>query len=277
VSIERRPVYIPVERLVEESVSIVKAAQDKNVCIRILGGLAVYIHSDKDEECRRLQLSLGRLGEGKPPFTDLDVIGYNKQWKQIREVLEKGCKLRPDRMVNALFGDRRLVYFHPTSGFPIDVFFDALEYSHIIGFGEYPDNARLLADFPTLSLADITLEKLQIHEINKKDLIDLMVLFLGHDVSAGEEADKIDGSYVSAALCEDWGFWFDATNNLGLVRKLGEEFAGTGKLSQAQWSTIRGRVETLMRAIEDREKTPDWKLRAEVGTSKQWFREITDL
>jgi hypothetical protein len=276
-SIERRLVDIPVEQFVEESVSIVKAAQERDVCIRILGGLAIYIHSDKSEECRRLQLSLGRLGEGKPPFTDLDVIGYNKQWKQIREVLEKGCQLRPDRMVNAIFGDRRLVYFHPRSRFPIDVFFDALEYSHIIRFGEYPDNARLMADFPTISLADIALEKLQIHEINKKDLIDLMVLLLGHEVSQGSEPDKIDAGYVSAPLSDDWGFWYDATNNLGRVRKLGEEFAADGRLDRSQWSTISGRIDALLKVIADKEKTPDWKLRAEVGTSKPWFREITDL
>lgn len=276
-SLERSPVQIPADQLLAESVSIVKAAEEKDVCLRIMGGLAIYAHSAENEECKRLQVSLGRLGEGAPPFTDLDLIGYNKQWKQIRDVLEKGCKLKPDRMVNAIFGDRRLVYFHPTSRFPIDVFFETLEFSHILRFGDFPGHARLRLDFPTLTLADITLEKLQIHQINRKDLIDLMVLLLGHEVSQGTQPNAVDVKYIAGVLADDWGFWYDATNNLSQLKELGARFVAENKLTADQWNTISGRVGALTGAIEAEQKTPDWKLRAEVGTSKPWFREVADL
>lgn len=276
-SLERGPVSIPPDQLLAESIAIVQAAEAKGVTLRIMGGLAIYAHSVDNEECKRLQLNLGRLGDGKPPFTDLDLIGYDKQWKQIRDVLEKGCQLRPDRMVNAIFGDRRLVYFHPKSRFPIDVFFETLEFSHVLRFGEFPGHARLRLDSPTLTLADITLEKLQIHDINKKDLIDLMVLFLGHEVSEGGQPNTVDAKYIAQVLADDWGFWYDATNNLSHLRTLGAEFVGGGRLTSDQWSAINGRVNELTGAIEAEPKTPDWKLRGEVGTSKPWYREVTDL
>ena len=76
--------------------------------------------------------------------------------------------MKPDRMVNALYGGGRLVYFHPTGKFPIDVFLDKLEYSHNVSFGEYQKNGRLELDSPTLDLAEYHAEKLQIHQINKK-------------------------------------------------------------------------------------------------------------
>jgi len=276
-SLERTPVNIPPEQLLAESIEIVKAAEAKDVTLRIMGGLAIYAHSMENEECKRLQLTLGRLGEGKPPFTDLDLIGYSKQWKQVRDVLEKVCSLRPDRMVNAIFGDRRLVYFHPKSRFPIDVFFETLEFSHILRFGEFPGHARLKLDSPTLTLADITLEKLQIHDINRKDLIDLMVLFLGHEVSMGTQPNAVDLEYIAHVLSDDWGFWYDATNNLVHLKTLGAKFVEENRLAPDQWKTIGGRVDALTRAIEAAPKTPDWKLRAEVGTSKPWYREVGDL
>ena len=276
-SLERSPVQIPAEQLLAESISIIKAAEEKNVVLRIMGGLAIYAHSAENEECKRLQISLGRLGDNKPPFTDLDLIGYNKQWKQIRDVLEKGCGLRPDRMVNALFGDRRLVYFHPKSRFPIDVFFETLEFSHTLRFGEYPGHARLQLDYPTLTLADIVLEKLQIHHINKKDLIDLLVLFLGHDISEGMKPNTVDAKYIAGVLSDDWGFWYDATNNLSHLKELGGKLAEESKLSHDQWAVIRERIGALSNAIEVQEKTPAWKLRAEVGTTRPWYQEISDL
>jgi hypothetical protein len=276
-SLERSPVQIPAEQLLAESISIVEAAKEKDVILRIMGGLAIYAHSAESEECKRLQLSLGRLGENKPPFTDLDLIGYNKQWKQIRDILEKGCGLKPDRMVNALFGDRRLVYFHPKSRFPIDVFFETLEFSHILRFGDYPGHARLQLDYPTLTLADIVLEKLQIHQINRKDLIDLMVLFLGHDVAQGTQLNAVDAKYIAGILADDWGFWYDATNNLSHLMNLGPSLVQENKLSPEQWETIGRKVNALTGAIEAEQKTPDWKIRAALGTSKPWYREVDDL
>ncbi len=276
-SIERRPVTIETEKFLTESLAIVEAAQKKNIIVRILGGFAIYIHSDKCSECRTLQLSLGRLGEGKPPFTDLDLAGYNKQWNQVKNLFEKDCKLKPDRMVNALYGGNRLVYFHPQENFPIDVFFDKLEYSHNVNFGEFKKNGRLELDYPTLCLADLVLEKLQIHQINKKDLIDILVLLLGHDVVSEQKPDSIDAGYIASILADDWGFWYDATNNLSHATELGRQFVNEGKISQSNWQVMSSKLDELLHIIANREKTPRWRVRERVGTKKPWFTEVQDF
>ncbi len=276
-SIQRKPVTIQNEQFLAESLAIVEAAQKKNIVIRVLGGFAIYIHSDKCPECRMLQLGLGRLGAGKPPFTDLDLAGYNKQWNDIKSLFEKDCKLKPDRMVNALFGGNRLVYFHPTSNFPIDVFFDKLEFSHDVTFGEFKKNGRLELDYPTLDLADLVLEKLQIHQINKKDLIDILVLLLGHELTMEFKPDCIDAGYISGVLSDDWGFWYDATNNLKSTAELGMQFVNEQKIPQESWKIMKQRLDQLNQIIAEREKTPKWKIREKVGTKKPWFTEVGDI
>lgn len=276
-SLERRPVSIPLDQFMTESLAIVKAAEKSGVLLRVLGGVGIYMHSDKTPECRDIQVGFDRLGEGKPPFTDLDLIGYNKQWKEIVTVLEKNCKLKPDRMANALFARTRLVYFHPMSKFPIDIFLDKLEYSHDVTFGEYPNNARLSLDYPTISLADLMLEKLQIHEINRKDLIDLIAILLGHEIVLDAKDDAIDAKHIAVSLANDWGFWYDATNNLKSVKQLCEQLHDEKKIVRDQWTTVSQRVDSLLDIIDQETKTLAWKLRERVGANSPWYREVTDL
>jgi len=255
---------------------IVEAAKNNEVVIRILGGFAIFIHADHCSDCRQLQMSLGRLGEGKPAFTDLDLIAYSKQWNKVRDVLESKVHLRPDRMINALYGSTRLVYYHPKENFPVDVFFDKLDFSHEVPFGEYK-KGRLELDYPTLGLADLMLEKLQVHAINRKDLIDMIVLLLGHDLSEEESTDRINAKYISRTLADDWGFWYDAVQNLGHVKSLGKQLLEEGKMRENHWKEVEGRIARLESAIEVESKTEDWKVRSRVGTSKQWYKEVTDL
>jgi len=264
------------DQFLAESVAIVEAAQKNDVVVRILGGFGIYVHADHCSQCRHLQTSTDRLGKGNPPFTDLDLAAYGKQWNKVREVLERNAHLRPDRMINALFGTSRLVYYHPKDNFPIDVFFDKLDFSHEVSFGEHK-RGRLELDYPTLGLADLLLEKLQVHDINRKDLIDMIVLLLGHDISEDESKDRINAKHVSRILASDWGFWYDAIQNLGHVKSLGKQIHEEGKLDGNQWKEVEGRVARLEAVMEREPKTEEWKVRSRVGTSKRWYREVTDL
>jgi hypothetical protein len=274
---ERSAVTIETSEFLAESLALVEAANKRNITLRILGGFAIYIHSDKCLECRRLQLNLGRLGVGKPAFTDLDLAAYNKQWNDVKGFLEKERKLKPDRMSNALYGRNRLIFFHPVANFPIDVFFDKLEFSHTVSFGEFKKNGRLELDYPVLNLADLLLEKLQIHQINRKDLIDILVLLLGHEVSPEKKEDCIDAGYVAGILSDDWGFWYDASNNLALTRELGRQLVSEQKIPQEGWQIVSNRLNQLDEIIGKREKTPRWKVREKVGTKKPWYTEVSDI
>ena len=274
---QKTPVRISDEEFLKESLNVVEEAKKRGVVLRILGGFGVFVHADHSEEARALQRNLGRLGAGGPTFTDLDLGGYAGQWKNIKNVLEGVLHLEPDRMVNALYGNVRLVYSHPVYHYPVDVFLDKLEFSHTVPFGQYGKNGRLELDYPTLDLADIVLEKLQIHQLNRKDMIDIMCLLLSHDVKPATEPQVVDGGYIARMLAEDWGFWYDATNNLKLTHDLGLSLKAEGKISESSWTVIDGRINLLRSMIDSQEKSKNWKKREKDGTKKAWFKEVSDL
>jgi len=272
-------VTLPPEEFVKETIEIVKKAQEKGVIIRILGALAVYIHSSHDNEALELFNKLKRL-EGGLIFTDLDLIAYSKQRKEIMDFFEKTLGFKCDPYVKALFGGRRLIYYHPKNLYHVDIFFDKLEFSHDIYFGEKPGAGSLELDFPTISLAHIVLEKLQIHKINWKDLVDLAVLFKAHKL-CGEIGEKnkecIDEEVIASILCDDWGFWYDAVNNLNKLKQILDNAVKEGKINSEIANIIQTRIDKLLNYIDSKPKTKNWIKRSKIGTSKPWYREVEEL
>jgi hypothetical protein len=260
----------------KEALQIVERAKANDICLRILGALAVYISSLDNAECTSLFLSLGRLGEGNPLFTDVDLAGYRKQRKQIVKLFEE-MQFKPMGMLNVIYGDKRLIYSHPNGSYSMDIFLDKLEFSHDVSFGKEPSKGRLELSYPTVSLADIVLEKLQIHRINRKDLVDLVVLFLGHDISEGSDSKAVDGRYITNVLSNDWGFWYDASMNLGKVKTLVEQFLPIGKITDNQSKVILERVDQLSQLLEGASKTKNWEKRSKVGTKKPWYRDVDEV
>ena len=269
-------IALPEEEFLNECLELVRKAQEKNIIIRILGALAVYIKSENCPRCRELHRSLGRLGEGVM-FTDLDVMTYKKQRKDVKKFLEKELGYVGDRYVNTMFGGKRNIYYHPKNYFYVDVFFSKLEFSHDVNFGEKPGKGRLELDYPTITLTDIVLEKLQIHEINKKDLIDLIVLFLGHGFSEKDEKDKVNAKYIAKILADDWGFWYDATNNLNKVKQIARKFTDEGKMKEEEYNTVAKKVNELLEYIENEPKTKNWVKRSRTGTKKLWYRVVEEV
>lgn len=259
-----------------EALRIVETAELRKVYLRILGSLAVYASSLDKSDCIAAFNSLERTETGEPAFKDVDLAGYGKQKKEINKVFED-LKFRPDIMINALFGNRRLTYYHPRNIFHVDVFLDKLEFSHDVRWGDNPGSGRLSLDNPTLAAEDLVLGKLQIHDVSRRDLVDLVVLFIGHEVTESGGNSHIAGGYVASVLSEDWGFWYDATTNLSKVESLVLEFQSSGKLAQERAEKALGGIRSLKAIVERAPKTDKWKSRARAGTSKPWFREVEEV
>lgn len=266
------------EDFLKDATAIVERAQSRGLYVRFIGALAVYVHSLDTPDTLRVFKSLARLGEGRPMFTDLDLVLYSKQRNDVTKLLEE-LGFKPDNMANMMFGGRRLIYYHPQNKYPVDLFLNKLEFSHDVNFGEKPGSGRLELDYPTITLEDIVLEKLQIHQINRKDVVDLVVLFMGHDL--GELAGKnvIDGGHISRTLSEDWGFWYDATRNLASVTTLVHELASSnpGAITAEQNGIITERVFRLRKMIDATPKTKGWEKRAKIGTSKPWYKDVDEV
>ncbi|MEB3860411.1 MAG: hypothetical protein LRS43_04295 [Desulfurococcales archaeon] len=257
--------------MVEKAVGIVEKASSKGVTLRLLGALAVFVRVRDCSECLEAMVSLERLGTGSL-FTDIDLAGYSKQRKHIRRFFEEELGFEPDFYVNRLFGDRRLIFQDPRDGVKVDVFLDKLEFSHDVVL-----KGRLEMDYPTIALDDLILEKLQIHEINWKDLVDLAVLFARYDVCREPSRDCINGKRIASILADDWGFWYDAMSNLERLERLLEKSVASGRVSGSLASRVSDRVARLKTMISEEPKTKKWVKRSKIGTSKPWYRRVEEV
>jgi hypothetical protein len=149
----------------------------------------------------------------------------------------------------------------------IDVFFDQLPYNHPIDY-----RGRLEFHPYCVSLTDLLLQKLQIVQINDKDLKDAMLLFLAAPLGETDQG-MINVRYVARLFADDWGFYCTATMNLAKIRAAA---AGVAALSDEQQRTICDKADRLLHRIEQEPKSGKWKKRAQVGTKKPWYNEVSD-
>lgn len=272
-----KTVHLPEAEFCAQSVDLVTRARDAGIPLRILGAMAVYIHSGHRAGMLDRYRALERLGPGRPIFTDLDVVGYADRQKDTARFFEDTLKFAADFHVNALFSGRRNVFRHPQGLFDVDVFYDLLSFSHDVRFRDSASGDRLELDFPTITLADIVLEKLQIHQINRKDLVDLFMLLSGHDVTPGPQPDAVDGGHVARTLSADWGFEYDARSNLHKLQGLTLHLAGEGRASDGEQAHVTAGVDRLIQFLDHEPKTKEWLKRAKKGTSKPWFSEVDEI
>src|SRR5438046_10330548 len=97
------------EEFLREARKIVDAANAEGTALRMLGSLAIYAHSLHFPEGISLFHRVGRVREGAPLFTDLDLMGYASQARSISTVVE-GLGFRPDRRIHGVFGAGRPGY-----------------------------------------------------------------------------------------------------------------------------------------------------------------------
>src|ERR1700761_317601 len=168
-----------------EAVMLVQGAVGAGLKLRLLGGLGVRVLCpDFPPRLRAGQdMDLACGGKGRR-----DVVGY----------LEKsGCV--PDKMFNSLNGDRQM-YFIAPSGRPIDVMVDRLVMCHTLDFRSSLRNSSL-----TLDPADLLLSKLQIIELNAKDVHDITHLLAGLPVGDSSSGPFIDVVRFREMVGSDWG------------------------------------------------------------------------
>lgn len=227
-----------------------------------MGALAIRLHSPR---YAGLHEKLKRLGDRE--FTDIDFMTLGKHRRGIRKVLEaQGYEINQPML--RLFGYKRHIYDKPKSGISLDVFFDKLEMCHTIDFTK-----RLEVDYPTISLADLLLEKTQIVEINEKDLKDSIVLLRAHDVGESDK-DLINAKYIAELLAKDWGFWYTATTNL---KKLKESLVRYDVLTDEDRKDVSEKIRKILEYVEKEPKTMGWKWRARIGQKKKWYREVEEV
>ena len=239
---------------------IISEAEGRNVTLRIMGGAAIRMHCPEQIEL------YGRLK--RVPKHDMDFVTY-KQFRPITKKLFMDLGYEPyiSLMLTGATGRHRQIFNDKEGNKAIDVFLGKLEMCHVIDFKD-----RLEVDSPTVPLAELFLQKIQVVQTNEKDIQDLIILLIGHDVGKGDK-DEINAGYVAKVLGNDWGFYYTATQNLTKLT----EFLDKYELSKREKELVLDRINKLKGLIEAQPKTLQWKIRAKVGTSKQWYNKVEEV
>jgi hypothetical protein len=242
---------------VERALDLVEKAAAKGIELRILGSLAYRLH------CPR---NLALFEAMKRDLTDIDFAARGDQRRDVRQFLaDLGFEIDQDLLVTT--EGKRYAFQDPGTGLVVDVFFDELYFCHPI-----PLRDRLALDSPTITPTDLLLEKMQIVEINPKDIKDSLVLLLEHDLQTDVQ-DAIDADYISGLLADDWGFSYTVTTNL---TRLAREATDDGWLDASQARVVGDRIDALLASMEAAPKSTRWRLRARVGTRKRWYQEVAE-
>jgi hypothetical protein len=249
--------YPKPEVFLSEGRRIVDAAREAGLAMRVMGPLALHYYFPEQVD---LYARLERLGERY--FTDIDFVADGKSGGKMKGLMEK---LGYECDVNTLMmtGKTRQIYYGGAVPM-IDVFLDKLDYCHEVDFKN-----RLGFDDYCISLTDIALQKLQIWEINGKDLKDLEFLMTVADIGE-DDAHKVNRAYVAKRLADDWGFWYTATTNLGRVKA---HVDGVAAFDDSQKAHIKQRCDEVAARIEAEPKTKNWQKRAKKGTDKIWYNQ----
>lgn len=243
----------------DEANRIVNLSKEKSIPLRVIGACAIAIHSGEYENS--LYDKLNRQ------LSDLDFMTTATKDKTKTFFTQLGYV--PRGRFLSIMEEVRHIYDNKDTGLTVDVFFNELNMCHKIDFRD-----RLLVDYPTISLADILLEKLQIVKISMKDVQDVIILMRGHDVSVDDE-DRVNSRYIARLLSDDWGFYYTVTLNLAKIR---EQFLPTIlDLTEDDKNVVNTRIEKLLVVIENEPKSLRWKMRAKVGPRKIWYQEVEEV
>jgi hypothetical protein len=246
------------DRFENEVKRIVQAGQEAGVILRILGSLAFQAH------CPRfgyLQEAMGRA------YTDIDFAGYGREARSVRELLA-GLGYAEEQEVFVVSEGSRAIFNNPTLQMHVDVFYEKLDFCHVI-----PWNGRLEVDALTIPLAEMLLEKMQIVQINEKDVIDTIMLLLEHPLGDLDQ-ETINMQRVAALCGADWGLWRTLTMNLGKVKTLAQ---GYPQLQADEKARVAEQVEAALARIEAEPKTLAWRLRARVGDRVKWYKDVDEV
>jgi hypothetical protein len=237
----------------EEAKRILDEAKRRGIILRLFGGVAVKYHCPSATH-RSLQRS----------YPDLDFFGKGKQGREIRKLF-MDLGYQPNQRFNALHGATRLIFGDEKNQRVVDIFLDIFKMCHTLRLGD-----RLTFDDYTIPISDLLLTKLQVVEINEKDIRDLIAILRDHNVVdrvARGEKEVIDAGYISALCADDWGLCKTISLTLGKILT----FLPKYELEPEAQQVLETRINKLLHAIETVPKSFRWKLRDKIGEKKRWY------
>jgi len=237
----------PLADPVAEGRRIAEAAAERGIPLRVLGGVAIALTCPS---ARRPPLAR--------EYADIDLTSVGGAKKDVIDLLES-LGYAGDKEFNILHGHRRLYLWDERNQRQVDVFVDEANLCHRIDLKRRIDKVSL-----TLSLADLTVLKLQVVETNEKDYLDVCAIFADHPLTADDSG--VNSAYIAELAASDWGLW----RTLGMVAERAEGFALELPEFEAA-ELVAERLHHLREELDRVPKTRGWRLRSRIGDRKRWY------
>ena len=264
------------EKMMAEARRIIDSGNERGVVLRLTGGLAVRHYAIDLEFAAR-------------DYGDIDLIGLRRQAIDIHHVFE-GLGYRENLHVAMSTGNSQRQYFKPqctpeshahltkrshaaplVSAVPpsdhIDVFLDAMRMDHEIDFRD-----RLQIDTYAIDPADLFLSKLQIVNLNEKDVHDVITLCEDVYVDFQPHPGVLDLEHVAETCAGDWGLYVDVMSNIDIVMERVDDY----DLSPRQGSRVWRTLELAQDMMTEHSKSLRWRLRSRIGKRLKWYNEVEE-
>lgn len=235
--------------VVSEGERLLALAGEAGLGLRLLGGVAIKLRAPGP-----LPPALQRT------FRDLDFVSAHGTSAGLSRLFQ-GEGYEPHTAFNTLHGKRRLIFLDIAHGRQVDIFVGEFSMCH-----EIPIAERLEFEPRTLPLAELLLTKLQIVQLNEKDIRDTMALFHGHEIGE-EDGAAINAACIAALCASDWGLWRTITSNLATCRQHVDRY----DLDDGEVEAVVERIDALLGRIDRQRKSRGWRLRAKIGERVRWY------
>ena len=233
--------------VVSEGQRLLARAAEADVPLRLLGGVAIKLRAPGE-----------LLPAFRRTYADLDFVTGKKGAGRAAELF-RNEGYEPHVAFNALHGKERLLFFDVDHDRQVDIFVGAFAMSHKI-----PLDARLEVDPVSIPLAELLLTKLQIAQLNEKDIRDALALLECHPVGDAD-GETVNAGRIAALCGADWGLWRTITGNLDTCCAMAPGYDVPNR------AEVEARLQELLRRIEAEPKTRSWRLRAKIGERKRWY------
>jgi len=234
------------EELLAAAADVIDAAACVGITMRLLGGVAVF----------HLASSTRR-----PPlarfYRDFDVVVPARQGAAAARVFRQ-AGYAEDPHFNALHGAHRMIFASPR-GFVVDVVVGAFRMCHELDLGRDLPREGL-----TIHPADLLLTKLQIVQIEDKDLLDSVALLT--DLPTEGTSPVIDINRFVRPLAADWGFFHTVERNIAKVLAFARD-----RLESPAAHAVAETASRITDAMEAAPKSLKWRARARAGERVPWY------
>ncbi len=228
---------------------IVTMAEEKGLHVRLLGGVALYLLAPS----ARSHPVLRRR------YKDIDCVVRRKDGGKLSPVLA-AVGFEADKRFNALHGETRLLFTDTDNpDLQVDVFVGVFEQCHKLD---------LLIDSEqmpyTITPTQLLLTKLQIVQLNEKDVRDIVTMLL--DWPLGNVQSGIHQDTLARILGADWGLYTTSWDTLEKVRNHTSEY-----LSAGEENVVHARIDSLRALMTTCPKTVRFRMRDKIGRKVTWY------